>query len=473
MPKIPFVGPFNQARSVNVNAERAVNCFLEFDESNERAPLALYGTPGTVLRFTLPTYPVRAAIRVGFYSYWLAGNTVYRVDPTFSYQSLGTIDTSSGSVGIATNGTQVLIVDGFSGWIAEGTTLTEISDPDFPAGVRRAAYQDSFFIVTGDGSQKFYINETPNAGEDWNGLDFASAEGSPDENIAVLSDHRELWLLGVDSTEIWTNTGAEFPFERSGNTFIEHGCAAAATADKLDNSVFWLGQDDNGGAMVLRAQGYQPARISTHALEAAMQNYGTIGDAFAFTFQMEGHSFYALTFPSANASWLYDVSTGLWTEWAWRHPTTGQLHRHRSNCHIYYSGEHLVGDFENGKVYALRMDAYDDAGDPMVFMRRTQCTDSKDGALNFYEALIINMETGVGLATGQGSDPLVRLRYSNDGGHTWSNVKTRSIGAVGQYGKQVRFGPTGKGRNRVWEVVITDPVKRAIYGAEALIERGD
>lgn len=471
--KIPFVGPFNEARSVNVNAERAINCFLEYDQGSPRAPVALYGTPGSVLMLTLPTYPVRGCLQMGAYSYWVAGNTVYRVDNGFSYTTLGTISTSAGRVSMATNGTEVLIVDGAQGWLATASALTQVVDVDFPAGVRQAEYQDGYFIVTGDGTQSFYISETPNSGVDWNGTDFASAEGSPDNTIGIISNHRELWLFGGSSTEMWLNTGnASFPFERNGNAFIEHGCEASNTVAKMDNSVFWLGENLIGGAMVLRSQGYQPLRISSHALEHAMQNYDALDDAFAFTFQMEGHSFYALFFPSANASWLYDVATSQWTEWSYRNPATGSNGRHRANCHVYFAGEHLVGDFESGNIYALRLDAYDDNGDPMLFLRRTQCMDSPEGERNFYDAILIDMETGVGLATGQGSDPQIMLRYSNDGGHTWSNPKYKSIGATGEYGKQVKFGPTGAGRNRVWEISITDPVKRAVMGAKARLTRG-
>lgn len=471
--RVPFVGPAYTARSLNADAQRSVNVYLEMDNASPRAPLALYGTPGLVLRLTLGTSPVRGAIRQGVYSYWVAGNTVYRVDSAYNATSCGTISTASGEVGITSNGTEVLIVDGTSGYIVNGTTLTEIADADFPDGVTRCTFQDGFFIVTGDGTQRFYINESPNSGTNWNGTDFASSEGSPDNTIGIISDHRELWLFGSDSAEVWVNTGnTDFPFERSGNTFIEHGCAAAGTIDKLDNTVFWLGSDDRGGPMVYRADGYTPIRISTHALELAMQGYGTVSDAFAYTFQLEGHSFYVLTFPTADRTWVYDVASGGWFEWLWRNPSLNTLHRHRSVCHVFVNGEHLVGDWESGKVYSLDLDTYTDNGDPILRLRTTQCLDSQDGARLFYEDLQVDMETGVGLATGQGSDPQLMLRYSNDGGHTWSNVKTKSAGAVGEYGRRVRFGPTGAGRNRVWELSLTDPVKFAVFGAFSRFSKG-
>jgi hypothetical protein len=205
-------------------------------------------------------------------------------------------------------------------------------------------------------------------------------------------------------------------------------------------------------------------------LEEAIRGYSTISDAFAYCFQMAGHSFYVLTFPTADATWLYDAATDRWFEWLWRDPAENVFHRHRSNCCVFFNGEHLVGDWETGKVYGLDLDTYMDDEDPIRMLRRTQCLND-DGARLFFEEVQIDMETGV--ANEDCEDPQVMLRYSNDGGHTWSNEKQRSIGQVGQYGARVKFGPTGSGRNRVWELAITDPVKRAVFGAFARVAKGD
>lgn len=465
--KLPIVGPSYTARSLNADAQRTLNCYVELDNASPRAPAALYGTPGTVRKLTFPTAPVRGAFKEGAYSWWVSGNTVYRVGADFVPFALGAIGTRSGEIGIASNGSQLLIVDGAAGWLVDVKTsmLSNIADPEFPNGVRRATYQDGFFLVAGDGTGKFYINERPNDGAQWSGLDFASAEGSPDNTIGIISDHREVWLFGELSAEVWVNTGnADFPFQRAGNVFIEHGCAAAGTVAKADNTVFWLGADDKGAGIVWRADGYTPVRISTHALEKALADYSTIADAFAFTYQQEGHIFYVLTFPTAGVTWCYDAATQLWHERAYRDPANGQLLRWRANCSVFAHGEHLVGDFENGNVYALRLDVYTDDGAPILRLRRTTSTEAMQQRL-FYSALQIDMETGVGTATGQGAAPLLMLRYSSDGGHTWGPERTATVGGVGQYDARARFTRLGSGRNRVWEISMSDPVKFAVFGA--------
>jgi hypothetical protein len=471
--KIPFVGPSSTVRSLNADAQRSVNCYLELDQGSPRAPVALYGTPGLVLRATLGSGPIRGGLVMGSYAYVVSGNRVYRLDTAFTSTLLGSIGTSTGDVGMAHNGTQVAIVDGIAGWLATASALSQITDVDFPNGVTRVTSQDGYFIFTGlANSEEFFINETPRNGSTYSGTDFASAEGSPDYTLGCISDHRELWLFGADSAEVWLNTGnPDFPFERSGNTFIEQGCAASGTVAAMDNTVFWLGSNKTGQGIVFRANGYTPVRISNHALERAIGEYETISDAKAFCWQVEGHSFYTLTFPSADHTWLFDASTGEWTEWLWRNPSTNTEHRHRANCSFFFNGEHLVGDWEDGKVYALSLDTYTDNGDPIKRLRRCQ-TQSKEGQRLFFEEVQIDMETGVGLAVGQGSDPQLMLRYSNDGAHTWSNEKTKTIGAAGEYGARVKFGPTGSGRDRVWEISMTDPVKFAVFGANVRVQAG-
>lgn len=461
---VPFIGGAYVSRSLNASAQRAVNCYLE--KGSDGAQNMLIGSPGTVLRATAGTGPIRGGIAAGGYAWFVSGNTVYRMASDYSTINCGTILTASGPVALAANDTQIIIVDGTTGYLVEMSflTVTQISDADFPDGVTQATYQDGYFIVAGNGTGSFYINLTPNVGTDWSALDFATAEGSPDATLAIISDHRELWLIGADSAEVWINTGnADFPFERSGNVFIEHGCGAAFTLDKLDNTVFWLGADSRGAGIVWRANGYVPQRISTHAVEYAISQYDRIDDAFAFTYQQEGHAFYCLTFPTGNQTWVYDVSTGEWHERAWLNSHDGELNRWRASCHVFAFGKHLVGDFENENIYSLEMDVFTDNGEAIKRIR-TAMTMSQNQLRQFFSMLQINMETGVGDLTNI-ADPTLMLRYSNDSGHTWSNYQTCKIGAIGEYSKRAIFRRMGSGRNRVWEISMTDPVRFAVFNA--------
>jgi hypothetical protein len=375
--RIPFVGPSSTVRSQNADDQRSVNVYLEYQKQGDGVsrPVALYGTPGLTLRATLASGATRGSIESNDYGYFVAGSHVYRISSAYVVVDCGAITTSTGRVGMATNGTEVLIVDGTAGWLVTGTVLTQIVDVDFPNGVTIAACLDSYFVVWGNGSQKFYWNETPGSGAAWDGLDFASVEGSPDELVGGVADHRQLWFIGTNSTEVYDNTGnADQLFQRSGNTFIEQGTVSPWTVQSFDNSVVWLSRNKDGQAIFIKSQGGSPVRFSTHAVETALAGYSTLSDAFAYVYQMQGHTFYVVTFPDCGCN--LDVRRGqrgvvrVAVEGFGNQrvpPSSLQLSRIRR-------GKHLVGDWETGKVYSLEADVYTDNGEAIRRLRRTQTT---------------------------------------------------------------------------------------------------
>ena len=210
--------------------------------------------------------------------------------------------------------------------------LFRSTDPDFPGAVN-VGYIDGYFVFNEPDSQKFWVTQLLD-GTSVDPLDFASAEGSPDGIVGLIVDHREVWLLGTNSVEVWYDAGLlDFPLQRIQGAFNEIGCVAPYSIAKLDNGIFWLGQDARGQGIVYRANGYTGQRISTHAVEWQIQQYGNLSDAIAYTYQQDGHSFYVLIFPSANTTWVYDVATQAWHERAgWNN---GSWTRHRSNCQVF------------------------------------------------------------------------------------------------------------------------------------------
>ena len=295
-------------------------------------------------------------------------------------------------------------------------------------------------------------------------LDIATAEGSPDDLVGIISDHRDLWLFGTKTTEVWFNSGnADFPFERIQGAFIEHGCAAAFSIAKMNNTVFWLGQDDKGKGVVYMATGYQPQRISTHAVEQAIQGYSNISSATAYAYQQDGHFFYVLNFPSAGTTWVFDSSTGFWHERVYNN--AGTLERHRGDCYAFAHGKHVVGDYANGKLYELSLTTYTDDSVGIVRQRVSPHVTSGDRWI-YYNSFQLDIVTGVGLdGTGQGTDPQAMLQFSDDGGHSWSNEKWVDIGAIGQRKTRAKWNRLGRSRDRVFKITITDPVPVTIIGA--------
>jgi hypothetical protein len=406
----------------------------------------------------------------------VSGNKLYTVTSGMVATERGTLTTSSGPVSMADNGTTFVVVDGTVNAYKVVLATLAFSAITFPsdiggvtfAGVDTVAFQDGYFLMNLKGTGKFFITGLNDTTID--PLDFATAEGSPDLLLGLLCDHREVWLFGVGSIEVFYNSGnADFPFERMQGAFIEKGIAAIFSFEKVEDTVFWLGRDRAGQGIVYKAQGYQPQPISTRAVELAIQSYGDISDATAYTYQQNGHTYYVLNFPSANTTWVYDITTGLWHERVYTYQ--GEFQRHRANNHVFAFGMHLVGDYENGKLYELSTSTYSDDGAPISRQRVTPHVTSELARL-FYHKFQLDLEMGVGLdGAGQGTDPQVMLRYSDDGGHSWSNEKWASIGKIGERTKRAIWRRLGQSRDRVFEITITDPVKVVMIGADLDVER--
>jgi hypothetical protein len=539
----PILGASYVARSINAADNRMVNLFPEVTPDGGQTAAFLNRAPGLNFLQSVGAGPIRALWAHqtnGSDFYVVSGQEVYKLTSlTATPTLLGTV-TGTGPVSIADNGTQIFFACNPDGYIYNEATnvFAQITDPDF-AGAVTVAYLDGYFVFNQPNSQFIWVSQLLD-GSSVDPLDFASAEGSPDGVVGLIADHRELWVFGTDSVEVWYDSGAtDFPLQRIQGAFNEIGCVSAYTIAKMDNGLFWLGTDARGQGIVYRANGYTGQRISTHAIEYAIAQYGNISDAIAYTYQQEGHAFYVLTFPSGNATWVYDVATQAWHERAgW---DNGEFTRHRSNCQCNFGGNIIVGDYANGNIYTLDLDVYADNGDIQKWLRSWRALPSGQNNLKrtAHHSLQLNCESGVGLnlypaydsenidtesgldlvaeyvqtylATqsgvtltteagdgfeplGQyelsdtdisgyslvttaylaapGYDPEVMLRWSDDGGHTFSNEHWSPMGRIGAYYHRVfwrRLGMTLKLRDRVYEVSGTDPVKIAITGAELIL----
>jgi hypothetical protein len=469
----PILGQAYVARSVNAADSRMVNLYPEPLPTPEgKTGGFLNRAPGLRKLATVGTGPIRGLWAYGDYGYAVSGDRLYRVDATWNVQPIGPI-AGTGPVSMVDNGRQLFIATNPISYIYDATseTLAQITDIDFPGAVT-VGYLDGYFIFQEPNSDRFWTSELLD-GTQIDPLSFASAEGMPDTLVSLFVDHREVWLFGTQSVEVWYDAALEgFPLARIQGAVNEFGCAATYSVAKMDNSLFWLGADARGHGVVFRANGYAGQRISTHAVEFAIQSYATMSDAIAFTYQQDGHSFYVLTFPSAQATWVYDAATGAWHERAGF--ANGQFIRHRANCQMFFSEEVVVGDFENGNIYAYDLDQFSDGDFAQKWLRswRALPTGQNNLKRTAQHSLQIDMQTGVGLNTGQGNNPQVMLRWSDDGGHTWSNEHWMSAGKIGAYGTRAirrRLGMTLKLRDRVYEISGTDPVKIAIVGAELVL----
>ena len=502
--KTPILGSSYVIRSVNAADNQRINLYPEVVPEGGKEPAYLQRCPGMTLKATVGTGPIRGVYSLGDYLYVVSGSEFYRLTTAYVANKIGDV-TGTGPVSIADNGTQLFIACNPDSYIYNTNTLAfaQITDEDFPGAVN-VGYLDGYFVFNEPNSQRVWVTALLD-GLSIDPLDFASAEGSPDGLVSLIIDHREAWLFGTNSVEVWYNSGdPDFPLTRIQGAYNEIGCIAPYSVAKMDNSVFWLGADARGQGIVYRANGYQGVRISTHAVEFAIQGYADLSDAVGYTYQQDGHTFYVLNFTDADTTWVFDAATGAWHERAGFR--NGDFKRHRGNCHARYNGDPIVGDYQNGKIYAFDLDIYADDGQTQKWLRRWRALPpgSNDLKRTAHHSLQVDCETGVGLSgndafdflgylltennenleteqgdwleidgyTVLGANPQLMLRWSDDGGHTWNGERQVSMGRIGQYGTRAifrRLGMTLKLRDRVYEISGTDPVKVAIMGAELQI----
>ena len=486
-----FVGASYSSQANAAAGERCVNLYpekIEAGTGSNPAQMFLTAVPGYSTFATLPKSPVQHLVVANNGTlYTIADCTLYEVKSDGSYTLLGVLTPRliTPHFSSADNGNQLLIVADSLAWLYTYSTQVLIAiSIDSPVS---CAFIDGYFLALKKDSRQFQISGIMD-GTTWDGLDFAVAEGSGDNILAIFADHRELWCFGERRTEVYYNSGnSDFPFERLPGGYIEHGIVAPQSIAKLDNSLVWLGGDARGSGMCWRANGYTPQRISSHAVEWIWSQYERIDDAFAFAYQETGHQFYVIHFPSARptrimadghpsigyagATWVYDAATGLWHERVYWDQVKGVEQAHRGRFHAFAYDRHILGDYQSGALYEQSAEVYDFAGAPRRWLRAAPYL-SQEGKWLFYSAFELQILSGQGLATGQGSDPLVWLEQSNDGGFTWSQSLQAGMGKMGETTYRCRWRRLGRSRRRAFRVWGSDPVRTVLLDAWCEVQAG-
>lgn len=415
----------------------------------------------------------------------VVANTVYLVTysqpiltsfPVISMNKVGTVNTTAGPVCIRDNnvGGYAVIVDGPCGYLynIKTQTVAQITDPAF-LGANTVCFIDGWWVFNQPGTQVFYTNASQYSTA-FSGSSFALKDSYSDNLMAVYESKEELWLPGEQTTEIWYDAGGQyFPFQRLVGTLVQVGCKAAHSISRISvqgqDGLIWFGRSDRGENVIVQTQGFAVQTVSTPAVSDAIAKYSYTADAVGYTYQEDAHSFYVLTFPTADKTWVYDATMPpdlAWTQRLSYDPYQQQFHRHRSSCIMNFAQMRIVGDYQNGVLYQLTRDAYSDAGWPLLARRRApHIWSAEDRRRVFMASLQADFAPGVGNQTGIGVNPTASLKISRDGGQTYGNPNKASLGAVGQFTNRAIWRRLGFGRDNVVELDVIDPVKRDLTGA--------
>lgn len=469
MAKVNLLANAVKSRSLAASAQSLINLYPEIETDVQETRITLYGVAGKRLLCNVGDYQCRGMIAVNGFIYAVTNNKVYKIATDGTSTLLGTINSTIGQVSMSYNGIAGLIVDGVNGYVVTTTSVTQITDTDFPNGVTWCDYLDGFFLMGGNGTQNIYGSNLLD-GANYDALNFQVADGMPDNVVKGIVSSSELLAFGTDTLQFLVNTGAAgFPFEWSGNAFVEHGCIARESVVKLDSSVFWLGNSKQGDGIVWRLNGYTPVRVSTHAIEYAISKWPDKSDTTAYSYVDGGHSFYVITSLSGNQTFVYDAATQMWHQRAAF--IDGAMSRDKGQYHCFVSGLHIVGDKDNGNIYILDDEIYDDYQSVLLREITTSHLHS-DSKRAFYSQFELYMETGVGLLSGQGSDPQVEIAMSNDLGRTFGVPRYYPIGALGDYRNTVQMNQCGSALTaKTFRIRITAPVKVVFTGARVEVTK--
>jgi hypothetical protein len=406
--------------------------------------------------------------------------TLYSGMNTINFQATGTSCvltlTSNSSANFTGNFTMGLPLTAVATASAHPTLTPSLSTIDgggWPGNPTHVAYLDGYFIITTAGSMKVYCSNLYD-GTTWNALATAAISSSPDACQTVAELAQQLWFIKQNTVECWYDAGVAtsvgFPFARVSGGVLDGGTPAPWSVARAQGFLFFLGNIRNQeigelmGVLQLSGNGFQI--VSPTAINYQISQWPSYSDAIGFCYSQEGHNFYVLTSPSANGgigqTFVYDLTTQMWHE---RSTCISSLNpnyigRHVSNFYGYLNNQHYVGDWNSGNIYLLSSGVYTDNGQQIISIRQASHLSDKETLRNmFFHKLIVDAETGVG-----GTGAYASLSWSNDGGHTWSNEYLASVGKTGQYITRLIWRRLGYARDRIFKLIMSDPIKKVIIG---------
>lgn len=443
-----------QLRTAQASTSRLVNCHPEKLPEGSPWPFRLARADGLSSWAEVGSGPIEGLYSDHGLLYVVSGGGFYSVTSTPTATLRGAVGSSS-EIDMDSNESAVVIVSPPSAYhyTPGTTTFAQITDSDFTSrGAGDVEFADNWMLFREPDTGRFFGADLGSVSA-FDALNFVTAEGSPDTLVGLKVDQRQVLAFGERSLELWMNTGVSgFPFERMEPGFVERGCLNGKTIAKLDQSVFWVAEDYT----VRRLDGLTPVRVSTHGIEQWLRTV-TLVALRGYAYTREGHLFYMLQAPEGCFS--FDVVTQSWAErntyqedtWNWCNPVS-------------FAGKILVGSTTSNVIAELDPEVYDDLGDTQR-MEWTYQPVYAEASRVFFDRIEIVCEVGVGLTSGQGSDPLMMLSFSDNGGKTWTNLPSRSLGAIGEYSARVHWeslGSCASAHGRVFRAAISDPVRATI-----------
>jgi hypothetical protein len=458
-----------QSFGFTTDSEQTINLYFERPEApGATSRGVLYPTPGVEEIVVSTSTQGRAHFFMDGREFAVISNIFYEVGQFGTLTFRGAVTLGPNPATISSNGDgggQLFITSGENGYIYDLTTHVFTQIAGLTGKASMGDQIDGYFLALDANTSTLYISNLLD-GLTWDPTQFAQRSKAPDRWVGMKVNGSFIWLLGTQTSEPWYNTGASpFPFAPYPGVLIPYGCAAPFTMSTADGVLLWLGASKIGDAYVLKASGLTAEVISNYPLQVALNGYGTISDAIAYTYNDMGHTFFILTFPRENVTHCWDAQSGQWTQRLTWISEESKYVAWRPRWPAVAFGEHRILDGETGAIYRMSSLIKTDVDSrPIRRVRRAPALESENADL-FFPGLELQVDRGQGLVTGQGEIPLWSMRMSNDYGRTWGNEHFVSAGKLGEFGARIRWNRLGSGRGRVFEVAFTDPCFVKLVGA--------
>jgi hypothetical protein len=461
MTALPIAFRTNTSKYSFLGSTELLNCYAEQQGADAKAPLAVLPCYGMKLFAEVTDTPCRGLIYLDDLDviYAIHSTIVYKVESDGTATSIGIV-AGNDIVQLSRNQAdpvQISIHCDAGEYYIENDIIKNVTDTDLPSNVISQDHAGGY-TAYGLDDRRFFLSSI-NECQTIDGTDFATAEQSADPLVRVKADRGDLFLMKKRSIEPWRNTGqADFPFEPIGGATLQKGLLAANAVANCDNTLMWPGDD----SIVYRLNGYQAVRISTHGIERTIEADTDPSSILGFSHANEGHSFFTLT--GADWSRSYDAATQ-----AWHTRQSYGLGHWRARFPVRAWGKTIVGDVLTGNLYELDKDTFKEGDDPLIWGIDSPTVHAFPNG-GIVDALFLDVATGVGLGSGQGSDPKLMLSWSTDGGNTYKGHRQLSLGARGDRVRVVtrrlgRFGQQGI----KFRIRISDPVIRALVNVDIAV----
>jgi hypothetical protein len=443
-----------------LSSQRVLNMYAERHSAPARSPISLHGAPGVVTLATCGSGPVRGGKVMGDLAYVVSGGFLYSITSTGTVTNLGGQISGTGPVSMDDNGDELAIRNGVAGYLYSVDAGFRLVTSANSHAANSVSTMDGFFLHDRVGTNEIFMSDSLD-GSTYSDR-FASAEAQSDRCRAVRNHLQTLHVLKERTSELWVNaSAAHFPFRRipGPGGVIARGIPAPHCHAVEDSALHILGDD----RIAYRLNGNSLEAISTPPINQHWQSAATVENAFCFAYTFAGHKFVVYQLLDMNETWVWDITAKLWHERSSRDMHGNDLGRWRVHCAFPAYDKVLVGDGFSGRVGYLDAATYTEFG-CQIIGEVTSPIISGQGKFVTMPWFNVEMETGVGLVSGQGENPQIRLAISDDGGRSYSSPELwAAIGKLGETNKSmVRFGPLGGFYERTLKLIISDPVRRTI-----------